>query len=127
MSSGGGIAAWAYDSIISSGVNRWGWDVHCIVGVLGSATTRYDSVITRKGEGGRSVVVNGPQRPLASLLRETNYASLTTKCLIMPRICTVPDTSPRSRTFHDFSLVQLAHGDPGEINPFGTVTLYRIQ
>ena len=72
------VAAWVYDSIISSGVNRWGRDVHCIVGVLGSVTTRYDSVITRKGEGGRSVVVNGPQRPLASLLRETNYASLTT-------------------------------------------------
>ena len=33
-------------------------------------------------------VVNGPQRPLTSLLRETNYASLTTKCLTVPGICT---------------------------------------
>ena len=111
MSSGGGVAAWLYDGIISSGVNRWGRDIHCIVRVLESVTTRYDSVITRKGEGGRSVVVNGPQRPLASLLRETNYASLTTKCLIMPEICTVPDTSPRPRAFHDSSSVRLDHGD----------------
>ena len=50
------VAAWAYDSIISSGVNRWGRDVHCIIGVLRSATTRYDSVITRKGEGGCTVL-----------------------------------------------------------------------
>ena len=107
MSSGGGVAAWAYDSIISSGVNRWGRDVHCIVGVLGSATTRYDSVITRKGESDCSVVLNGPQRSLASLLRETNYASLTTKCLTMPGICTVPDTSPRPSASHDSSSVQL--------------------
>ena len=111
MSSGGGVAAWLYDGIISSGVNRWGRDIHCIVRVLESVTTRYDSVITRKGEGGRSVVVNGPQRPLASLLRETNYASLTTKRLIMPEICTVPDTSPRPRAFHDSSSVRLDHGD----------------
>ena len=103
MSSGGGVAAWVYDSIISSGINRWGRDVLCIVGVLGSVTTRYDSVITRKGEGGRSVVVNGPQRPLASLLRETNYASLTTKCLIIPGIRTVLDPSPRLSAFQDSS------------------------
>ena len=32
-------------------VHRRGKDVHCIVGVLGSLTTRYDSVITRDGEG----------------------------------------------------------------------------
>ena len=29
------VAAWVYDSIISSGINRWGRDVHCIVGVFG--------------------------------------------------------------------------------------------
>ena len=29
------IVAWVYDGIISSGVNRWVRDVHCIVGVLG--------------------------------------------------------------------------------------------
>ena len=51
MSSGGGVAAWVYDSIIHSDLNRWGMDVHCIVGVLGSATTRYDSVITRSRGG----------------------------------------------------------------------------
>ena len=33
MSSGGGVATWAYDSIIYSGVSRWGRDVYCIVGV----------------------------------------------------------------------------------------------
>ena len=38
MSSGGGVAAWAYDSIIYSGVNRRGRDVHCIVGVLGKSS-----------------------------------------------------------------------------------------
>ena len=32
-------------------VNRWGRDAHCIVGVLGSSTTRYDLVITRKRSG----------------------------------------------------------------------------
>ena len=104
MSSGGGVTAWVYDSIIFSGVLRWGRDAYCIIGVLGSVTTRYDSVITRKGEGGRSVVVNGPQRPLASLLRETNYASLTTKCLIMPGVCTVPDPRPRPSAFHDLAI-----------------------
>ena len=105
------VAAWVCDGIISSGVNRWDRNVHCIVGVLESVTTRYDSVITRKGEGGRSVIVNGPQRPLGSLLRETNYASLTTKCSIMPGICTVPDTSPRPSAFHDSSSVRQDHGD----------------
>ena len=39
------VAAWVYDGTISSGVNRRGMDVHCIVRVLGSATTRYVSVI----------------------------------------------------------------------------------
>ena len=122
MSSEGDVAAWAYDSIISSGVNKWGRDVHCIVGVLGSATTRYDSVITCQGEGDCTVVVlNGPQRPLASLLRETNYASLTTKCLTMPEICTVPDTSPRPSAFHDSSSVQLGQQMTHVKSPFDTV------
>ena len=94
MSSGGGVAAWVYDGTISSGVNRRGRDVHCIVGLLGSATTRYVSVITSKGEGGCSHVVNGSPRPMASLLRETDYASLTTKCLTVPGVCTVPNTRP---------------------------------
>ena len=42
-----------YRRVIASflSVYRWGKDVHCIVGVLGSLTTRYDSVITRYGEG----------------------------------------------------------------------------
>ena len=38
-------------STFHSGLNRWGRDDHCIVGVLGSATTRYDSVITRSRGG----------------------------------------------------------------------------
>ena len=38
MSSGGGVAAWVYDSIIHSGVNRRDRDVHCIVGVLGKSS-----------------------------------------------------------------------------------------
>ena len=32
------LRAWVYDSIIYSGVNRWGRDVHCIVGVLGKSS-----------------------------------------------------------------------------------------
>ena len=32
------VAAWAYDSIIYSGVNKRGRDVHCIVGVLGKSS-----------------------------------------------------------------------------------------
>ena len=39
----------------------------------------------QRGGDGSTEVLNGPRKPLASLLRETNYASLTTKCLIMPR------------------------------------------
>ena len=74
------------------------------------------------GGDGSTEVVNGPRRPLASLLCETNYASLTTKCLI-PGICTVPNTSPRQSAFHDFSSVRLAHGDPGESYRFDAVTL----
>ena len=77
---------------------------------------------TRGGDG-LTEVVNGPQRPLTSLLRETSYASLTTKCITMAEICTVPNTSPRSSAFHYFSSVRLAHGDPGESYPFDTVTL----
>ena len=56
MSSGGGIAAWAYDGIISSGVNRWGRDVHCIVDVLGKSSHTHMLVIVackyqRVGDG----------------------------------------------------------------------------
>ena len=42
-------------------VRRRGRDVHCTVGVLGSATKRYDSVITRKGEGGCSELITDPK------------------------------------------------------------------
>ena len=38
MSSGGGVAAWVYDSIIYSGVNKTGRDVYCIIGVLGKSS-----------------------------------------------------------------------------------------
>ena len=38
MSSGGCVVAWVYDSIIHSGVNRRGRDVHCVVGVLGKSS-----------------------------------------------------------------------------------------
>ena len=64
---------------------------------------------------------------MASLLRETNYASLTTKCLTVSGVCMVPNTSPRPSPFHDFSSVQLEHGDPGERYPFVQYCLYRIQ
>ena len=44
-------------------------DVHCIVGVLGSLATRYDSVIARNRGGPVTQLLNGtPKRPLASLL-----------------------------------------------------------
>ena len=39
----------------------------------------------QRGGDGSTEFVNGSRKPLASLLRETNYASLTTKCVIMPR------------------------------------------
>ena len=56
------VAAWVYDGIISSGVNRWGRDVHCIVSVLESATTRCDSVITCSGGGpGCTVLIRTPK------------------------------------------------------------------
>ena len=32
------VAAWVYDSIIYSGVNKRGRDVYCIVGVLGKSS-----------------------------------------------------------------------------------------
>ena len=65
----------------------------------------------QRGGDGSTEVVNGSQRPLASLLRETNDASLTTKCLIMPRSMYDTEPSPRPSAFHDFSSVRLAHGD----------------
>ena len=34
----GYVAAWAYDSIIYSGVNKRGRDAHCFVGVLGKSS-----------------------------------------------------------------------------------------
>ena len=56
------------------------------------------------GGDGFDQLLNGtPKRPLASLLCETNDASLTTKCLTAPAVCTVPDPSPRPSAFHDFA------------------------
>ena len=64
-----------YDGIISSRVNRWGRDVHCIVGVLGSATTRFDLIITRSGGGpGCTVLITEPQG-----LRPACYLRLITR------------------------------------------------
>ena len=94
-------------------VYRWRKDVHCIVGVLGSLTTRRMIWSYRvKGRAVSFVVKTEPQRPLASLLCEINHASLTNKCLIAPAVCTVPDPSPRPSAFHDFSTsTTRRHGD----------------
>ena len=118
------VAAWVYDGIISSGVNRWGRDVHCIIGVLGKSSHMLCRSLSRvrvKGRGRLGSVVNRPQRPLASLLRETNYASLTTKCLLMYGICEVPNASPRPSAFHDSSSVQLGQQMTQVKSPFCTV------
>ena len=65
----------------------------------------------QRGRGWLDRVDNGTPRPLAGLLRETNYASLTTKCLTVPGVCTLPNTRPTTEwTQHLFS-VQLEHGD----------------
>ena len=61
------------------------------------------SVKSRGGDGFDQLLNGTPKRPLASLLCETNDASLTTKCLITPAVCMVPDPSPRPSAFHDFS------------------------
>ena len=73
--------------------------------------------IGQRGGDGSTHVDNGTPRPLASLLRETNYASLTTKCLTVPGVCTVPNTSPRPSAFHDFSSVWFSHGNQVISNP----------
>ena len=108
MSSGRGVAAWVSDSIISSGVQVGVGTSTVMQAFLESQATRnvgHSSACKGLGVGdGLTVVVNGPpKRPLASLLCETNDASLTTKCLIMPGVCTVPDPSPRPSAFHDSS------------------------
>ena len=97
-------------------VYRWGKDVHCIVGVLGSLTTRYDTVITRNGEGWSLSCKNGTPRPLARLLCEINSASLTNKCLIAPAVCTVPD--PHDQVLFTSSSSTTSHDEPGDINRY---------
>ena len=95
------VATWVYDSIIASGVQVGvGRPLYC----RRSWETDYTSYMSVTGEGPVSSVGNGtPKRPLASLLCETNDTSPTTKCLIMPGVCTVPDPSPRPSAFHDSS------------------------
>ena len=99
-------------------VYRRGKDIHCIVGVLGSLTTRYDSVITLNGKGWSFSCLNGTPRPQASLLCEINYASLTNKYLIAPAVCTVPDPSPRPSFFHNFFQYDPPHDEPGDFNQY---------
>ena len=64
MSSGGGVAAWVYDSIIYSGVNRRGRDVHCIVAVLGKSSHAMTIIVACKdlGEGmAQTLLITEPQ------------------------------------------------------------------
>ena len=59
-----------------------------------------------RGGDGLAVVVNGTSKGLwPCLLYETNDASLTTKCLTMPGVCTVPDPSPRPSDLQQLSLI----------------------
>ena len=53
----------------------------------------------QRGGDGSTEVVNGTPRPLTSLLRETNYASLTTKCLIMSRNMYGTEHEPTTKCF----------------------------
>ena len=61
----GGIAAWVYYGIIFSGVNRWGRDVHCIVGVLGKSSHTHMLVIVackdQRGGHGLTVLLMDPK------------------------------------------------------------------
>ena len=58
-------------------VYRWGRGVHCIVGVVGSLTTRHDLVISCKRGGTVSVVSRNPKDLLVPVYSETNHANLT--------------------------------------------------
>ena len=49
------------------------------------------------GEGMAQTVVNGTPRPLTSLLRETDYASLTTKCFTVPPSVHDTDHEPTTK------------------------------
>ena len=53
----------------------------------------------QRGGDGSTEVVNIPQKPLTSLLRETSYASLTTKCLTMPRSMYGTEHEPTTKCF----------------------------
>ena len=60
------------------------------------------------GEGMAETRCYGSPRPLASLLRETNYASLTTECLTMSRNVYGTEHEPTTKCFSRllFSTVQ---------------------
>ena len=91
-------------------VHRWGRNVHCIVGVLGSLTTPYNLVISyQRGGPGQSVI-------FGRLLCETNHASLTNQCLTRPVMFTVPDPSPRPSQLHQLFQYDPAKGLSGDIN-----------
>ena len=70
----------------------------------------------QRGGDGSTHAVNGSPRPMAGLLRETNYASLTTRYLTVSGLCPVQNTSLRPSGLQPFSSVQLEHGDQVKAN-----------
>ena len=80
-----------------------------------------------KGAGRLLTRCYGSPRPLASLLRETNYASLTTECLTVPGVCTVPNTRPTTEWTSALLFNTTRARRPGETNPFVHYCRYSIQ
>ena len=106
------LLRYRYMTTLFPHVYRWGRDVHCIVGVLGSLTTRMIWSYRVTGEGlVIQLLKRNPQKASGRLLCETNHASLTNKCLTAPAICTVPDPSPRQSALHDFTSSTTRHDD----------------
>ena len=79
-------------------VHRWGRDIHYIVGVLGSLTTRYDLVISCHGSGpGQDVLYHETPKALWSpVCRETNRRKSHKPTL--NRASNVYGAGPRSTT-----------------------------
>ena len=90
-------------------VYRWGKDVHCIVGVLGSLTRRYDSVIARNGGGPVSQLLKRNPKGLWSAC----YVRLTTRQQYVRYRTRVHDqvffTTSSSTTRHTMNQVTSIH------------------
>ena len=80
-----------------------------------------------RGGDGSDTVDNGTLRPTASLLRETNYASLTTKCLTVPRSVYGTNTRPTTERTSAFLFSTTRAQSLGESYPFVQYCLYSIR